>query len=105
MPAIAAQLPGHLRRRCPLGDPSKDQPDLRGGPLSPLQDGSGPGIEDPAASPALVVQHRLAVTAMDSQGMRLSALGASQAIGVEQFDEPRVAGILIEDINQGEIHG
>jgi hypothetical protein len=105
VPAVAPQLAGHLRRRCPLGEAAKDHQDLRGPALRPLQEGPGPGVEDAAAGPALVVQDWLAVTAMNPQALPLSALGANQAVGVEEFDEFGVAGVLIEIVDQGEIHG
>ena len=45
------------------------------------------------------------MTAMNPQALPLPALGASQAIGVEEIDEFGVAGVLIEIGDQGEIHG
>jgi hypothetical protein len=78
---------------------------MRGAPLAPLKHGPGPGIEDAATGRALVIQDRLAVTTMDPQALLLAAPGASQTVGVEEFDELGVAGILIEIVDQGEIHG
>src|SRR5262245_36946335 len=39
LPAIAAQLAGHLRRGGPLGDPVEDQQQLGGAAMGPLQGG------------------------------------------------------------------
>src|SRR4051812_38902736 len=50
-----------------LGDAVEDQEDLRGAAMGPLQGGPGPGVEDAAAGGALVVDHRLAVAAVDAQ--------------------------------------
>ena len=103
--AVAPQLAGQRRRRCPLSDAAKDHQDLRGPALRPLPDGPGPGVEDAAAGPALGVPDRRAVTAMNPQALPLSALGASPAVGVEECDEIGVAGVLIERVDQGEIDG
>jgi hypothetical protein len=78
---------------------------MRGAPLAPLEPGPGPGIEDAAAAPALIVQDRLAVTAMNPHALLLAAPGASETVRVEEFDEFGVAGVLIEIVDQGEIHG
>jgi hypothetical protein len=78
----------------------------RGGrSLGPLQDRPRPGVEDLAAMTAQVVQHRLAVTSIDPQGLLLSTLRASQGIGVEPFDELTGVGVFIEKVDPGEIHG
>jgi hypothetical protein len=105
VPAVATQLAGYLGRRCPLGDAAEDHQDLGGTPLDALEEGSSPGVEDAPAAATLVVQNRLAVSAMDAQVVPFSASWASQALGVEQFDEFGVASVLIEVVDQGEIHG
>src|SRR5262245_22171807 len=46
-----------------------------------------------------------AIAAVDPQASTLSAARASQAVGVEQFDELGVAGVLVQIIDQGEVHG
>src|SRR6516165_7893598 len=75
--AIAAQLAGHLRRGGALSDPAEDHQELRGG----------------------------AMTAVDPQASSLAAARAGQAVGVEQFDELGVAGVLVQIIDQREVHG
>jgi hypothetical protein len=103
--AIAAQLARQLRRGGTLGDPVEDQQQLRGAAMGPLQRGPGEGVEDPAAGAALEVHHGGAMTAVDPQASPLGAARAGQALGVEQFDEFAVAGVLVQIIDQGEVHG
>ena len=81
--AVAAQLAGHRRRGLPRRDAVEDEHDLGGAAVRPLQDGPGPGVEDPAAVAALVVQDRLPVAVMDPQVLPLTACGAGQPLGVE----------------------
>jgi hypothetical protein len=45
------------------------------------------------------------MTAVDPQALPLPAARAGQAVGVEQFDELGVAGVLVQIIDQGEVHG
>jgi hypothetical protein len=103
--AVAAQLAGHLRRGPSRRDAVEDEHDLGGAAVRPLQDGPGPGVEDPAAVAAPVVQDRLPVTVMDPQVLPKTARGTGPPIGVEQLDELAVAGVLIQIGDQGEIHG
>ena len=103
--AVAAQLAGQLRRGGALGDAAEDQQELRGAALGPLQGGPGEGVEDAAAVAAPVVQDRGAVAAVDPQALPLPAARAGQAVGVEQFDELGVAGVLVQVVDQGEVHG
>ena len=105
VPAVATQLTGHLGRRCPLGDAVEDHQDLGGTPLDALEESPGPGVEDASAGTALVVQDRLAVSAMDAHIVPFSASRASQTVGVQQFDKFGVASLLIEVFDQREIHG
>jgi hypothetical protein len=105
VPPVTPQLPGHLRRGRALSDAAKDHQELSGAAMGPLQDGPGPGVEDPTAGAALVVQDRLAVTVMNPQALPLAASGTRQAVRVEQCDELGVAGVLIEIVVQSEVHG
>jgi hypothetical protein len=61
----------------------EDQEDLRGAAVRPLQVGPGPGVEDPAAVTALVIQDRLPVAVVDPQVLPLTARGTGQPVGVE----------------------
>jgi len=103
--AIAAQLARQLRRRRALGDPAEDHQELRGAATGPLQRGPREGVEDPATSAALEVHHRRAMAAVDPQVSPLPAARARQAIRMEQLDQLRVAGVLVQIIDQGEVHG
>jgi hypothetical protein len=103
--AIAAQLAGHLRRGGALSDPAEDHQKLRGTAVRPLQRGSREGVEDPAATTALEVHQGGTMTAVNPEVLPLSAPRASQAVRVEQFDEFGIAGVLVQIIDQGEVHG
>lgn len=102
--AIAAQLAGHPGRGLARGDAVQDQQDLTGAAVCPLQGGPGPGVEDPAAVAALVVQDRLPVAIVDPQALLATTPGAGQPIGVEQFDEFAVTRPLVQVVLQREIH-
>jgi hypothetical protein len=82
----------------------EDQEDLRGAAVRPLQDGPGPGVEDAAAVTALVVQDRLPVAVVDAQALPLAARRTGQTAGVEELDKFAVAGVLIQIVDQGEVH-
>jgi hypothetical protein len=73
--------------------------------MGPLQRGPGEGVEDPAARAALEVHHGGAMAAVGPQAFPLSAPRASRAVGVEQFDQFGEAGVLIQIIDQREVHG
>jgi hypothetical protein len=103
--AIAGQLSSHLRRGGALSDPAEDHQELRGTAMGPLQEGPREGVEDPAATAALEVHQGRAMAAVDPQALPLSAARASQAVRMEQFDEFGVAGVLVQIVEQGEVHG
>jgi hypothetical protein len=103
--AIAAQLARHLRRRGALGDPAEDHQELRGTAMGPPEGGPGEGVEDPATTAALEVHHGGAMAAVDPQVLPLPAARAGQAIRMEQLDQFGVAGVLVQIIDQGEVHG
>jgi hypothetical protein len=72
--------------------------------MSPLQRSPREGVEDPAATAALEVYQGGAMAAVNPQALPLSAARASQAVGMEQFHEFGVAGILVQIVDQGEVH-
>ena len=102
--AIAAQLACHLRRGGALSDPAQDHQELRGTAMGPLQGGPREGIEDPAAVAALEVHEGRAMAAVNPQVLPLSAARARQAVRMEQFDKFGVAGVLVQIVEQGEVH-
>src|SRR3954467_8155941 len=103
--AVAAQLAGHLGRGLARGHTVEDQQELRRAAVRPLQVGTGPGVEDPAAVTTLVIQDRLPVAVVDPQVLPLTARGTGQPVGVEYLDEFAVARVLVHGVDQGEIHG
>ena len=102
--AIAVELTGQLGRRHPLGEPAHDQDQLDGSPFGPMQGGAGEGVEDPPARPAAEIEDRGAVTAVDAQLVARTAPRAGQAAGVEPLDQLGVAGVLVHQVRDGEVH-
>jgi len=103
--AAAPQLAGELGGRDTLGDAAEDQDQLDRPPLGPLEDGLGEGGGDAAAGGAAIGQDRGAVAAMDLQPVATAAVGAGQAVGMEQSDEELVAGRLVHQVADREVHG
>src|SRR5262249_2369855 len=103
VPAAAPQLSGQLGGRRPLGDAADDQNQLAGAALRALQGRAGPGVEDaPAGAP--VVQDGVAMSPMD--GQVATATGrAAQAPRMEGLDQEVVAGLRVQQVVQGEVHG
>src|SRR5262249_61026455 len=101
------QLGGRLGGGGPLGEPAEDQQDLRGAAVGALPGRAGEQVEDPAAAPAPVVDDRGAVAAAVDGGAvaTAAAAGASQAAGVEQVQEPLVAGRFVHQVEEREVHG
>ena len=101
----AAQLAGELGGGDALGDPAEDQDQFDRPPLGPPQCRAGEGVEDAAAGEAAIDQERGAVAAMDLEAVAVAAMGASQAIGMEQTHEELVAGRLVHQVGDREVHG
>jgi hypothetical protein len=105
-PVLPVPIP-FARQACSgraLGDAAEDQEDLRRAAVGLGDDGLGEGVEDPAAR-AAVVQDRVTGLVVDPKPVATLAAGAGQAAGVEQIDECGVADVLIERVEQGEVHG
>jgi hypothetical protein len=102
--AATAQLAGQLGRGRALGDAAEEEHDLGRGALGALQGGAGPGVEDPAAARTAVVEDGVAVGAMDGQAM-VVAVGTGEAAGVQRLNEEVVAGLFVQQFNQGKVHG
>ena len=73
--------------------------------MGPLQGGPGEGVKDPAATAALEIDHGGAMAAVSPQVFPLPTARAPQAIRMQQLDELGVAGILVQRVDQGEVHG
>jgi hypothetical protein len=102
---VALQLAGQLGRGHPLGDAAKDQDDLRGPAMGLVEGRPGEGIEDPAAARAAVVEHRGAMATVDGQALAGAAAWTGQAVGMEELDDPSVAGVFIHQLGDREVHG
>ena len=103
--AVAPQFAGQSRRRDALGEAAEDQDDLGGTPLHPLQGRPGPGVEDAAARRAAIVEDRVAMAAVDPESVAGAAPGAGHPAGMEEVDELSVAGILVEEVGDPQVHG
>jgi hypothetical protein len=102
--AVAAQLTGQLGGGDPLSDPAEDQDQFGGRPPGPLQEGAGEGVEHPVAGRAAIVEHRVAVAAMDGQVLTRGAPRAGESTGVQPIDEPPIAGALVHQFGEREVH-
>jgi hypothetical protein len=54
---------------------------------------------------AAKVQHRVAAAAMHDHAVRGVAARAGEAVGVQPADETVIAGLLIHQIGDREVHG
>src|SRR5262249_52659155 len=100
------QLAGQLRRGGPLGEAAKDQEDPRRGAMGPLPGGGGVQVEDPPAVAAAVVDDRGGgAVAMDGVAVAPAAAGAGQSVGMEQVQQPLIAGGLVHQVEDREVHG
>jgi hypothetical protein len=102
--AVAAQLAGHPGGRGRPGDAAEDQQELGRRPSDALQGRAGEGVEDAAAAPALVVEDRFTMAAVDAESVGGAAARAGQAAGVQQGDELLVAGAPVHQVDQGKVH-
>jgi hypothetical protein len=102
--AVSLQRAGQACRGRALRDAAEDQEELRRSPVRLVQDGPGEGVEDAAAG-ATVVQDRVAGAAVDAEPVATASARAGQAVGVEDRDELLVAGVLVHELGEGEVHG
>jgi hypothetical protein len=103
--AVSLQLAGQPRGGLALRDPPEDQEDLGGPPMGLMEGGPGEGVEHPAAAVTAVAQHRGAVPPVHPQVVAGVAPRAGQPLGVEQVDKLLVAGVLVHEPGDGEVHG
>jgi hypothetical protein len=103
--AVAAQLAGQPGGGDALGEAAEDQHQLDDRPPGALQGRAGQGVEDPMAGLAAVIEERGAVAAMDTQTVACPAPGTNQPVGVEPMEELGVAGVLVHQLGDGEVHG
>lgn len=101
----AAQLAGESGGGDALGDPAEDQDQFDRPPLGPVECGAGEGVEDAVAGDAAIDQDRVAVAAMDLEAVVVAAMGAGQAVGMEQADKELVTSRLVHQLADREVHG
>src|SRR5262245_1345614 len=101
--AAAAQFPGQAGGRGALSNATSDQHQLGGTALGALQGGAAEGVENATAGGTAVVQHGVAVGAMDGP-VAAGAAGAAQALGVQGLDEVVVASLFVQQVKQREVH-
>ena len=72
--------------------------------MGPLEHGPGPGVEDPSAHWAAIVEDGFSVVTMDDEPLLGLAAGAMQSLGVEEVEEELIAGVLIHKGLDREVH-
>jgi hypothetical protein len=103
--AVAIQLARQLGGGDALGEAADDQYQLAGPPLEAMQGRVGEGVEDPLAVAATEVQDRVAAAPVDDHPIVSLAARAAQAVGMQPLDELLVAGALVHQVDDREIHG
>jgi hypothetical protein len=101
----APQLAGELGGGDALGDAAEDQDQLDRPSLGPLEGGLGEGGGDAATGGTAIGQDRGAVATMDLEVLSAATMGAGQAVGMEEPDEEFIAGRLVHQLADREIHG
>src|SRR5262249_43858705 len=103
--AVAAQLAGELGGGGALGEPADDQDQLAGPALGAVEGRAGEGVEHPTAVAAAIVPHRGAVAAVDAHPVGPATARADQPVGMEPLDQLGVAGALVHQVGDREVHG
>jgi hypothetical protein len=103
--AVAVQFAGQLGGGDALGEPADDQDQLAGPTLDAVQGRAGEGIEHPAAMAAPEVQDGGAAAAVDDHAVVSSTPRAGHPPGVQPLDQIGVAGVLVHQVGDREIHG
>ena len=103
--AIAIQLAREPGGGHALGDAADDQEQLGGRPAHPVECRAGEGVEDPATMAAAIVEDRGAVPPVDVEVVAVAATRAGEPFGVEPGEEDGIAGVVVQQVEDGEIHG
>jgi hypothetical protein len=103
--AVAIQLARQLGGGDALGEAAEDQYQFAGPPLEAMQGRVGKGVEDPLAVAAAEVQDRVAAAPVDDHAVVLMAARAGEAVGMQPLYELLVAGPLVHQVDDREIHG
>jgi hypothetical protein len=88
-----------------LGEAADDQDQLAGPPLEAMKGRAGEGVEDPLAVAAAEVQDRVAAAPVDDHAVIGMTAGTGEAVGVQPLQELPVAGLLIHQVGDREVHG
>jgi hypothetical protein len=102
---VAAEFAGQLGRAHPLGEAAQDEQEVAAGLPGTVQAGAGEGVEDAATALTLVVEDGVAAAAVDAQAVGRPAAGAAEPAGVEEPQEAVVAGALVQQVGDREVHG
>jgi len=103
--AVAVETAGQLGGGDAPGDAAEDEDQLRGAAVGALQGRAGEGVEGPPAGLAAVVEHRGPMAAMHGDPVGLMATWAGQPAGVECLQELGIAGVLVHQLGDREVHG
>ena len=103
--AVTLQLAGQLGGGDTLGEPADDQDEFSGPPLDSMEDRVGEGVEHPPAVAAPVVQDRGPAAAVEGHTVALMTAGAGEPVGVQPPDQLGVAGVLVHQLGDREVHG
>jgi hypothetical protein len=60
-----------------------------------LEGGARPGIEDPAAVSAAIIEDGFAIKVLDAKSVSVLTAGTVQALGVKEVEEELITGIFI----------
>jgi hypothetical protein len=88
-----------------LGEASDARDQLPRPPLGAVQDRPGESVEDAMTVAAAVIARRGAMTTVDPHPVGSVAARAGQPLGMEPPDQLGVAGILVHQIDDREVHG
>src|SRR5512135_318013 len=72
--------------------------------MGPPQRGPGEGVEDPAATTALEVHDGGAMAAVTPEVLPRATTRTGQAVRMEQLDELSVTGVLVQVVEEREVH-
>jgi hypothetical protein len=103
--AVAVQLAGQLSGGHSWDNAAQDQEDRAGAVGEALQGGAGKGVEDPPAGAAPIIDDRLTAAAMNAEAIGPATVGTGHSLRVKPGDQLMVAGIFIQQVKDGEIHG
>jgi len=103
--AVAIQLARQLGGGDALGETAEDQYQRAGLSLDAMQSRAGEGVEDPFAVAATEVQDRVAAAPVDDHPIVSLAARAGQTAGMQPLYELLVAGALVHQVDDREIHG